>query len=47
MDMKRLLLLVAALLSVSAMAEDPYIESLGSSGISTGYRMKGDRKSVV
>ena len=39
--MKRLMLLAVALLTASAMAEDPYIESLGSSGISTGYRMKG------
>ena len=39
--MKRVLLLATALLSASAMAEDPYIESLGTSGISTGYRMKG------
>ena len=39
--MKKLLLLASAMLAFSAMAEDPYIESLGTSGISTGYRMKG------
>ena len=30
-----------AMLTAAVMAEDPYIESLGTSGISTGYRMKG------
>ena len=39
--MKRPLFLAVALLTAAAMAEDPYIESLGTSGISTGYRMKG------
>ena len=39
--MKRPLFLAVALLTAAAMAEDPYIESLGASGISTGYRMKG------
>ncbi len=31
----------AALLTAAARADDPYIESDGTSGISTGYRMKG------
>ena len=39
--MKNLMALAAVVLTASAMAEDPYIESLGTSGISTGYRMKG------
>ena len=41
--MKRLSILIIAIsaLTMSALAEDPYIESLGTSGISTGYRMKG------
>lgn len=41
--MKRLAFVAAALLAMPAMAEDedPYIKSLGTSGISTGYRMKG------
>ena len=39
--MKKLLILASAMLAIPAMAEDPYIESLGTSGISTGYRMKG------
>ena len=39
--MKRFMLPAVVMLTMSVMAEDPYIESLGTSGISTGYRMKG------
>ena len=38
---KSLLILVSAFVALAVNAEDPYIESLGTSGISTGYRMKG------
>ena len=38
---KSLLFLVSAFVALAVNAEDPYIESLGTSGISTGYRMKG------
>ena len=43
MKMNRVVALVASAftLILPAAAEDPYIESLGTSGISTGYRMKG------
>ena len=36
-----MLLLASAFAAFAVNAEDPYIESLGTSGISTGYRMKG------
>ena len=38
---KRLLLFVPAFVAFAVNAEDPYIESLGTSGIFTGYCMKG------
>ena len=37
----------AALLTAAAHADDPYIESDGTSGISTGYRMNGDSRVEV
>ncbi len=37
----------AALLTAAAHADDPYIESDGTSGISTGYRMKGTSRLEV
>ena len=38
---KSVFLFASAFAAFAVNAEDPYIESLGTSGISTGYRMKG------
>ena len=49
--MNRLLILGAAVMAIAAqtasVAADPYIESDGTSGISTGYRMKGTSRLEV
>ena len=48
--MNRLLIIGAAVLAIAPMAvnaADPYIESDGTSGISTGYRMKGTSRLEV
>ena len=48
--MNRLLIIGAAAMAIAPLvvnAEDPYIESDGTSGISTGYRMKGTSRLEV
>ena len=48
--MNRLLIIGAAVLAIAPVAvnaADPYIESDGTSGMSTGYRMKGTSRLEV